>query len=214
MVRALLEGRKTQTRRMVKPQPVFDPSSAMPWVDEGPTPSGAGRCGRSLRLDECPYGQPGDLLWVRESWAYYGGDEYLYQKEPGAVQFRATHDNDGRVPAWARDGTPFCDNKGWRPSIHMPCWACRLVLRVKAVRVERVQSIGMADAIAEGMTPTWNGESEPGVACLSEVDQFAALWCKINGEESWGSDPWVWVVTFEVAAKTHAEAQALLGGVA
>lgn len=160
MVRALLDGRKTQTRRVVNPQPATSSD------------------GRACGPIRCPYGAPGDTLWVRETWCSY---------MPGSVRYRADGHNDA---GWT-----------WRPSIFMPRWASRLTLRVYGVRVERVQQITQADARAEGVVDTSGAWGD-----LTDTDRagprgaFEALWNSINAERGFGWDvnPWVWVVSFEL----------------
>lgn len=192
MVQAILEGRKTQTRRVVKPQPMKD--SAAPhkdgnqWLHMG-------------SVYKCPYGQPGDILWVRETWALpqdLDGNDigYQYKTEYG-------------------DGS---EDWNWKPSIHMPFAAARIFLRIKSVRVERLQGITEEDAIDEGVEtklygshpyfctldytrrPKKQGGFWPGF-CADTGDQFRksfhTLWQSINGAESWNANPWVWVVEFE-----------------
>lgn len=185
MVRALLSGAKTQTRRTVKlphANPLGEwqattfggadargaehPEQAAIWH----TRTGETRC--------CPYGLPGERLWVRETWAYYGGDEYLYQRNTGAVLHRA----DDLIV----EGLDAIPGGRWRPSIHMPRWACRLVLEITDVRVERLQAISEADALAEGIQP--EGPDECAIA-------FQRLWESINGADSWAANPWVWALT-------------------
>lgn len=176
MVRAILDGRKTQTRRIVKPVRGFErhnictPSMmADPWAVwwHG---SEFDRVGCS---QECPYGRPGDRLWVRESFTHFG-PRYIYRADyPG-------------------DFTPISDGIGgpWKPSIHLPRAASRITLGVTDVRVERLNNISAEDAKAEGCD-----------SC-TPYDQFRALWDSINGKTfPWASNPWVWVVSFEVKAK-------------
>jgi hypothetical protein len=151
MVRAILEGRKTQTRRVIKPQ---------------------------LRINyKCPYGQPGDRLWVRETWQCFkpNTEEIINPNTVNirALAYRATNEWRGK----------------WRPSIHMPRWASRITLEITAVRVERLQDIGEVDAMREG-DPTCEN---------THIDWFRALWDSINAKRgySWESNPWVWVVEFQ-----------------
>jgi hypothetical protein len=150
----------------------------------------------------CPYGVPGDLLWVRETWAE--ADEWVtgYAKEDAEhVVYRA----DGAV--YDHTGTVFDPGqrywpdephateashwvKKWKPSIFLPKWAPRLFLRVESVRVERLNEITVGDALAEGI------DSVPMQHPLDAIDKYAALWESINGSGSWDANPWVWVVTF------------------
>jgi hypothetical protein len=178
MVRAILAGTKTQTRRVAKGVHIVHEHTgeALAQLDSaGP------------RIP-CPYGQPGDRLWVREAHLIVGGAD---SKNPRVV-YAAT--NDG-PDAWL---SPV-----WRPSIHMPRWASRITLEITSVRVERLQAISEADARAEGV------EYDPGEGgtfhvsglghCCSDsaADSFRKLWESINGAESWGANPWVWAITFK-----------------
>lgn len=191
MVRAILDGRKTQTRRVVKPQPADDVIV---------TVANAGGCVALMEyfgdLDApmicCPYGQPGDRLWVRETWTQNAVGDYLYCAD------------------WKNSGYEY-EGVGWKPSIHMRREASRLTLEVVSVRVERVNAISEDDAYAEGVTLP-NGE--PGIVNDAELgrvvkyghyQQFATLWDKINGQRdkgkyAWARNPWVWVVEFKRVA--------------
>lgn len=189
MVRAILEGRKTQTRRVVKPQPhsAHYPQHAEArgagWVwmahDDRPTYTFATGDFR------CPYGQPGERLWVRETWAK--ADSSLIDE----TFYRADGEVDGRQRAFSY----VKREPRWRPSIHMPRWASRIDLEVTGVRVERLQDISEADAIAEGVEP-YRLPVHPVREALRHVDGFSVLWESINGPGSWDANPWVWVVEF------------------
>lgn len=176
MVRAILAGAKTQTRRIMKPQPTR--------VDGG-VPFGDGpkwaRAAPGSAVIGCPHGKRGDRLWVRE--AHYIIGEYR------EVFFRATQDsNNSPTLSWPGP---------WRPSIHMPRWASRITLEVTGVLVERLQEISNDDAKAEG-AEFWRNdgtltEVPPSIAHRHE---FEDLWTSINGADSWNANPFVWVVTF------------------
>ncbi len=175
MVRAVLEGRKTQTRRVVKPQPRD-----------------------AQRIEECagggwmvdreqinfPYA-PGMRLWVRES---FSGPHRVDHLPPSLWPVNP--------PLWYwADGNPSSGD--WtrpRPSIHMPRWASRILLEVTAVRVERLQDISEADAMAEGVG--WSDYQDQHGERMEPREAFAALWEQINGPGSWDANPWVWVVEF------------------
>ena len=177
MVRAILEGRKTMTRRVVKPQPSkscnVDSETACEILAKG-----------------CPYGDPGDKLWVRETFCetanVRGDGHYL-------CRYRAGDEYDKIVE---------CAGP-WKPSIFMPRWASRITLEITSVRVERLQKINAVDAIAEGIEPTreqpghfnwkWYGLNN---AQCNAVMSFEMLWIMINGPESWDANPWVWVIKF------------------
>ena len=177
MVRAVLDGSKTQTRRVVKPQPS--------WNENDPDLEHVLTCGRTQRqllmeqlFARCPYGVPGDRLWVRETFALTGDNASpIVHPTHGGAAWRATD----HAKAFK-----------WKPSIHMPRWASRITLEIVSVRVERLQDISEEDARAEGVTlrGTTRYESE----CRNE---YRALWESINGPGSWESNPYVWVVEFK-----------------
>lgn len=183
MVKAILEGRKTMTRRVVKPQPpdgFIDHKNGSYHYD----PCGFGGV--------CPYGKPGDRLWVRETWhGAVDGDEPNY-----GIIYKASWPH-GPGDAFKRDdraGRYFIgstDGK-WRPSIFMPRWASRIDLEITDIRVERVNEITPEDAFREGFELH---DSDPitGDVCL-----FSSLWDSINGKKyPWESNPWVWVISFK-----------------
>lgn len=176
MVRAILNGTKTVTRRVVKPQ--RHPFGRMLTADEVAGEAIGGTCAVL-----CPYGQPGDRLWVRETFAVYGDEKMA------AIHYRADRPHDV-----GRKGT------GYKPSIHMPRWACRILLEITAVRVERLQDISEEQAIAEGVhrdLRMWFATDEGGPAFTWPQHAFEHLWRKINGAECWDANPWVWVVEFK-----------------
>jgi len=217
-VRAILDGIKTQTRRVVKHQRpgwrFHDLKTDLGY----PASLGHLWAGFYLRQDsgspgyfKSPYGLPGDLLWVREThafmWPSNCDDGFVYddQHPEGrpvmpqecTVEYRA--DTGNRYPGeWPDDcgGDPACPR--WLPSIHMPKWACRLWLRVTGIRVEPVQEISGSDAKAEGVDisddlfPTINTEDKLKA-------RFQALWDGINRKRGYGWDvnPWTWVIEFE-----------------
>ena len=177
MVRALLSGTKTQTRRVIKFKPWHqieerDDGTPWPWMQSDDNDAGVW-----LR---CPYGAPGDRLWVRETWAPTDG-----RFEPlRSVAYRA----DG-------EDVSLLDDR-WRPSIHMPRWASRITLEVTAVRVERLQDISEADAWAEGIAGDLLHRAQ-GWAPRA----YHLLWEQINGPGSWDANPGVWVLTFRRVEK-------------
>jgi hypothetical protein len=182
-VQAILDGRKTQTRRVVKGDPDMTDLIRITSVPSGCFEDMAGK------PIKCPYGQPGDVLWVRETWA------------PALNDYAYKADYSNAVLAEPR-------NKGiWKPSIHMPREAARLFLRIKSVRVERLTEISEEDALAEGIgrikVPHRNYELvyrdylHHGVFFPVPLPSFTSLWQSINGPESWEANPWVWVVEFE-----------------
>ena len=176
MVRALLAGTKTQTRRIFKPD-------RMTWDANGRyttyamrggelSTTGSGPFKPSSWLHYCPYGQPGDRLWVRESFARVptacGSEDIVFAAD-------------------YQDGSDRAAGVRYTPSIHMPRAVSRITLEITGVRVERLQDISEADAIAEGVY------TDP--ACPA-YDAYAQLWDEINGLGSWEANPWVWVVGF------------------
>lgn len=211
MVRAILAGKKSQTRRIVNLRRVQHRVDWIGWtqLDDGQgwaaqhVSAAAFDCPDELEREtrlSCPYGKPGDCLWVREPWAYFGGDEYLYQQEPKAVVFRA---NEGLYHE-AINGPRWADK--WRPSIHMPRWASRLLLEVTEVRVQRLQDISDADIEAEGLTEEVAANAIRPVADLRRLS-WRALWDSINGKKApWGSNPWVWAISFRALAGTPGHA--------
>ena len=214
MVRAILSGHKTQTRRVVKPQPQISEHGylAGEWLGK-PFLS----CGEPLLLPtledmplECPYGQVGDLLYVRETFCYVHPDEWhghvatcpSAEKWPGHPEdWEMGSRNFGIAFAADGDGESqlIGENVRWRPSIHMPKWASRLWLRVVDVQVERLQDISSEDALAEGIRPIADRKYTSGDDAADNSSRFQWLWNRINTERgySWESNPFVWVVEFE-----------------
>lgn len=197
MVRAILAGTKTQVRRVVR-WPVLGPSDGRKRRVYGPGDVAEISAAKGL----CPHGDPGDLLWVRETWAYYGGDEYIYQREPGAVAYRASYDDDARIPIHMRL-IGYVPGGRWRPSVHMPRWASRITLRVTSVRVERLHAITEEDARAEGFAPSPHPSLHG--ATVSARHAFARAWHEMHGDgfaivegsPQWNANPLVWVLGFE-----------------
>lgn len=187
MVRAILEGLKTETRRVVK-----HPARLDGFMLAGEEP------------DWCPYGGPGDRLWVREAHAIVPATAYGCSRDDGApIAYRTSPDG----LSWAiyREGWTRCKPGRWRPSIHMPRWASRLLLEVTGVRIERIRDISGVEAVAEGFgdgMPEWKlahaggyGEARRG---------FRKAWDRLNAGRGfgWDDNPLVWVVGFEVVKKT------------
>jgi hypothetical protein len=179
MVRALLDGRKTVTRRAVK-------GVALDWLEEF-EPSYVADPENGM----CPYGKPGDRLWVRETWARVGNGD------PGYLTFRATYP-DCLPPDL--ENVPAAEAIRWKPSIHMFRRDSRILLEITDVRVERLQDISEEQAEAEGAAPAWLDENDDDTVHAAAPPTyrrgFARLWRDINGAGAWGADPWVWVVAF------------------
>jgi hypothetical protein len=192
MVRAILEDRKTVTRRACKPQPS---ANAHTTSAEGKPMGAWWETGKDV--NRCPYGQPGDRLWVRET------TEADYAN--GAVLSR--YAADGEPVLYAGCGDPKYNGSvaHWnyprksRPSIHMQRWASRILLEITAVRVERLQDISRADIRAEGLQCPPELASDD--VSPNYRDWYPAawreLWESINGADSWTTNPWVWVVEFK-----------------
>lgn len=188
MVRAILSGQKTQTRRAVKPQPdsrcndVFLGADGI-WRFSRPT--AASPVSHAADDVRCPYGQPGDRLWVREAWSTHACFDAI---PPRDLTTRSIHyQADGKI-----------ETGKYRQAFHMPHWASRILLEVTGVRVERLNDISEDDAVAEGcetvcMTPT----GEDNGSAIYGPDGYAALWDQINGSGAWEANPFVWVVEFK-----------------
>ncbi|HCQ8347255.1 TPA: hypothetical protein OMD81_001148 [Klebsiella variicola] len=218
MVRALLSGRKTQTRRIMKVQP--KPSKSRPgdfWFSSKKlesmvhvsdlAPGNSPIADYHLFIQEhcCPFGAVGDRIWVRETFQgplfdYDLMDSYCKDPAPFERPEFCVYKADG-VPApefYDADDELHCC---WRPSIHMPRWASRILLEITDVRVERLNAISQEDAQAEGMEltgwrPTYS-DPDSGGEVMTPYDNFAELWSSIYGAENWQANPWVWVIEFK-----------------
>lgn len=217
MVRAILEGRKTVTRRAIKIQPHIDASGNF-CVGS----SNYGQDGYSKPVTKhfvngcCPYGKPGDRLWVRETFALLGNedgccidwqDNLVKGDERGAARIYRASCPPGdyglnQIPAkaeWKPDTEAMEYDGAWRPSIHMPRWASRILLEITDVRVERLQDITCEQAAAEGVhrgpLREWCASDEGGACHKYPVPAFRDLWQSVGG--NWDANPWVWVVEFK-----------------
>ena len=208
MVRALLAGRKTQTRRVMKQQPKSKPDVQQLFRDRACTqPVIVATWDVDGRSECCPspYGAPGDRHWVRETWAYHVHAQGSARDEDGPFVFAA----DGKQALDLR----LCDR--WRPSIFMPRTASRISRLVIDVRIEQLQDISEADAVAEGIDPMpgrdgwwrtyrpdciqhWDTAAELGHRMPSAA--YASLWESLHGEGSWAANPWLWVTEFKELA--------------
>ena len=205
MVRAILDGRKTQTRRIMKPQPEPCPRGGHWWPSnvfktmlhvEDEMQNGKGGWG-GLAGDACPFGDLGDRIWVRETWAEAGASA------PDLKLYRANYPE--HVPS-IYENVPLAEEIRWTPSIHMPRWASRILLEITDVRVERLNAISEEDAEAEGIDMEALYDSQDCYDCIADHNMtgrptvtgaFKYLWESIYGEEGWKSNPWVWVIEFK-----------------
>ncbi|HCB0667883.1 TPA: morphogenetic protein [Klebsiella variicola subsp. variicola] len=195
MVLALLSGRKTQTRRIIKPQPEATLSGSLSgkWLS---------RPLNGLLLPKiediaihCPFGVVGDRIWVRET---FQGPLFDYEQMEAYLEDSSKFETP-EFCQYAADGKPAPEyydaddnlHHGWRPSIHMPRWASRIMLEITDVRVERLKSISDRDALREGCSTADMKSGD----CVADV--FARLWASIYGSDSWNANPWVWVIEFK-----------------
>lgn len=187
MVRAILDGRKTQTRRIIKNPDFYGcPTGDCPHWNQK-------ECDAAM-AKACPYGQPGDRLWVKETFvATTDGRNYVYRAD---ARDRAGY-------RW-HSITPGDKDVRWKPSIFCTRKASRITLEITAVRVERLNDISEADAIREGIKPVSFGITDHGYEWAPDEDgtttareSFTCLWESINGAGSWDKNPWVWVIEFK-----------------
>lgn len=190
MVKAILDGTKTQTRRVIKPRGVSD--DVAQWLHA---------MAKGVDMP-CPYGKPGDMLWVREAW------DFRHWGEPGnPFRVMVSYGADGfqKLCQSPHDWNPMLYSQPrWRPSIHMPRWACRIELEIVSVRVERLQEITRNDAKAEGVSGAWKNPPEKEehyqrVLLNPYVANYSVLWDEINAERGfgWNVNPFVWVIEFQ-----------------
>lgn len=205
MVRAILDGRKTQTRRIMKPQPEPCPRGGHWWPSnvfktmlhvEEEMQNGKGGWG-GLVGDACPFGDVGDRIWVRETWAEAGASA------PDLKLYRANYPE--HVPS-IYENVPPAEEIRWTPSIHMPRTASRILLEITDVRVERLNAISEEDAEAEGIDMEALYDSQDCYDCIADHNMtgrptvtgaFKYLWESIYGADSWRANPWVWVIEFK-----------------
>lgn len=212
MVRAILQGRKTQTRRVLHLPAGWrlESSDGDPYtlgMITSPHPK-KGKFGAFVRQEihpgsgkfmidvaVCPHGKIGDRLWVRESWRLFNSadecacyDSCICSRMHGKPLYRAT-DDDGASK--------------WKPSIHMPRWASRITLEITDIRIERLNAISEADALTEGIEPLPTNQYKDygckleGVGFSDPRLSFRSLWISIHGYDSWIKNPWVWVIEFK-----------------
>lgn len=187
MVRAILEGRKTQTRRVVKPQ--RHPLGY--WIKAEGVAEEFLNATEAIR---CPYGKPGDWLWVKETWRTTDSLDHVKPSNirPGAqIEYKAGGHNVNGF-----QGHPLTGMGKWRPSIFMSKWMSRVILEIVSVRVERLKDISGSDCCAEGCKGG-NG-SIPGYAfSATPREHYRHVWESINGVGSWATKPYVWVIEFK-----------------
>ena len=201
MVRAILEGRKTQTRRIAKP--VKHPDLGNLYT---PGALAMGREPQHVIDRACPLGQPGDRIYVRETFV----QGYKEDPETGAVRDYDEEGNDIPMTTWYRatdGGITWCDDDGWetnvpwKPAIHMPKALARIWLEITGVRVERLQDISEADALAEGARFELASIDSVRIgATASFLSGFRNIWESTGGD--WDANPWVWAIDFKVLSTT------------
>ncbi|HHX7177139.1 TPA: hypothetical protein ACVG9H_001242 [Enterobacter hormaechei] len=218
MVRAILDGRKTQTRRIMKVQPSdgfhpthngYDLDLNAHWYTPGvvdkngylqPAKKDVFGVADENEGFTCPFGSVGDRIWVRETWAEAGAGA------PDLKLYRANYPE--HVPTHY-ENVPPTDEIRWTPSIHMPRCASRLTLEITGLRVERLNGISETDAEAEGIDMEALFDAQDCYDCIADHNMtgrptatgaFKYLWESIYGEEGWKSNPWVWVIEFKVAS--------------
>lgn len=232
MVQAILKGRKTQTRRIVKETKIHAHCNGESYFEIYDSVKGDILKDIEDLKYYCPYGQPGDLLWVREKFAWTVGEHEPFD----TLSFFADNfHRDVKRPGVDYPDEEMCQDGWhdeqlalelkWKPSIHMPKAFARIWLKVKDVRVERVQDISEEDILKEGIRIPVNRETGNVVVRLGEENSalsflpgksintkytqsqllfahWAELWCDVNGRENWDANPWVWAITFEELSRT------------
>ncbi len=217
MVRAILDGRKTQTRRVVNN---VIPGNCL-WLKK-PTKTRSGTTTHVLdapKYNLCPLGKIGERLWVRETFALLGNEDGVCvdwndnilksgEEQAARIYKASCEQKDGDYGLWSipddADWKPHTDNHKyegtWTPSIHMPRWTSRITLEITDVRVERLQDISKQDAISEGAPRGHHSidviSKRFGFPDFSR-SWFAQIWMDIHGEDNWAANPWVWVIGFK-----------------
>lgn len=229
MVQAVIEGTKTVTRRPLNPQPEL-------FIQAGKHSTYKYRGGlyalelyteNSNILDKCPFGKIGDRLWIRETWApvnlygeiaiaYKADGEVIrvvenksFQDEEGLINYEDPRLKNYSFSAWADDLLSGVEGN-WKPSIHMPRWASRLLLEITNIKIERIQDISESDSLNEGIErvkvncsrdgikTSYKDYEVDGITRNNPIDSFRTLWKKTYGAESWDLNSWVWVIEFKV----------------
>ena len=204
MVRAILDGRKTQTRRIIKPQPEYENGYRYWWKGDWDTRGGprAGVCTHGTPgngeatwplkeiVEHCPYGQVGDRLWVREGLSLWPGTVAIYLADDEQMPSPMNQEHQEWLNNYKNHTVP---------SIHMPHWAARIFLEVIGLRVERVQDITAADIEAEGIDISIDGISTANHFRGDCWELWKKLWDSINAKRgySWDKNPWVWCISYQ-----------------
>ncbi|MCY0801152.1 hypothetical protein N0398_08875 [Providencia rettgeri] len=214
MVRAILDGRKTQTRRIINPQPELTQKSGFKWKG-GLFGAGSDdrETNRNFAHKKCPFGKVGDRLWVRETFALLGNEDGVCvdwndnilkagEEQAARIYKASCEQKDGDYGLWSipddADWKPHTDNHKydgtWTPSIHMPRWASRITLEITGVRVERLQAASDDDFKAEG----YPLERELTGGSTDAFCWFRHLWDSVSKPDcNFESNPWVWVIEFK-----------------
>jgi hypothetical protein len=211
MVQAILNGTKTQTRRVIKVDPKADYLPDLNLLGNTFVEPDGKLVEPTMATVIKPKYNVGDVLWVRETWCYvqldHAHDLLEGRRERNQFVFKTEVHEDWMLYAKEKYGTT------WKPSIHMPKEACRLFLRVKSVRVERLKDITAMNAVEEGIEMCtdnnsvvvhWKNYLRKNIGEGTAIGSFRTLWQSINGPESWDENPWVWVVEFERITKEEA----------
>lgn len=212
MVRAILDGRKTQTRRVIAN---VSPDNCIPLHKPTKTKDGIythvmDAPGHGL----CPFGQVGDRLWVRETFAVLGNEDGCPidwdgnlikgdEKHAARIYKASCWQEPGNYGLWSIPDRDTQYEGAWRPSIHMPRWASRITLEITGVRVERLNDISEEDAKAEGV----KAGVSPGHEYMMHQVAFSELWQSLYGAENWRANPWVWVIEFRLAGGSAREVE-------
>lgn len=206
MVRAILDGRKTQTRRAISDRHLHLIDVASQVGECYPLESGIDHANsQSYYREYCPFGQVGDRLWVRETFAILGNEDGCPidwdgnlikgdEKYAARIYKASCWQEPGNYGLWSIPDRDTQYEGAWRPSIHMPRWASRITLEITGVRVERLDDISHDDAKAEGCC-YGRGGGVPDFA-VTPADHFPTLWASIYGVDSWNANPWVWAISF------------------
>ncbi|AWL27179.1 hypothetical protein DJ533_00405 (plasmid) [Acinetobacter defluvii] len=185
MVKAILEGRKTQTRRIINPQPTFKENTGFHWKGYMyGIGSDYAETMHNFTNRNCPFGRVGDQLWVRETFAIVPETAYRHSEVN-----KLNHPNDQELSIIYKQGFHLSKSGfSWKPSIHMPRWASRILLEITNVRVERLTDISVKDALSEGI-------EHKSMNCPRH--EFFQLWNSVYGDMAHEQNNWVWVVEFK-----------------